>query len=79
MEIDITLTTRITVPDGSTVAIAPTGAVMGFTMPCGRLVRPQIVMELEEDDENRDLSYDEEMALGIDTTGADVDRQISEA
>jgi len=79
MEMDISLAIRIGVPDGTTVAIAPTGAVMGFHLPCGRLVRPQVVLELEEDDDNRDLTYDEEVALGIDTAGADLHRQISEA
>lgn len=78
MDIEITLTTRITIPDGSVIETGPTGAIIGFRMPCDRLVRPWISLEIEEDDDNRDLGYDEQMALGIDASSSDVERHIDE-
>lgn len=83
MDIGIEIATRITVPDGTTVETAPTtGVVIGFRLPCGRVVRPWVTYEIEEEgagDEMtcRDLGHDELDALGIDDQ-ADVVRAITE-
>lgn len=72
MDVRIEIATKITVPDGTVVETASaTAGVIGLRLPCGRLVRPWVSYEIEEegaDDDMtyRDLSPDEMTALGID-------------
>ena len=79
MTFTITVSEKIALPEGSTIAYAESGAISGYRLPDGRLIRPWISYEIEEEDgDNQDLSYDELLALGIET-GLDIERDIQEA
>lgn len=78
MDVEISVKMRIEIPDGSEIETGATGLVIGFRMPCGRLIRPWVSYEIEEDDDYRDLGYEELMSLGIDTSDCNVDREIQE-
>ena len=78
MDIDITLMTRIAIPDGSAVELSKlSGEAIGFRLPCGRIVRPWVSLEIEEDDPH-DLAPAELDALGIGDPDEDLQRLISE-
>lgn len=71
-ELRINLAQVIEVPDDAEIWYAPGGTTPGFRLADGRLLRPQIVFELEEkrpggDEVYRDLTYDELQALEVDT------------
>lgn len=64
--ITITLTETIEIPDDAEISTAPAGAINGFMLSDGRLVRPWIVYEIEEEDGSvRDLGTDELQSLDI--------------
>lgn len=74
--ITVTVTERLEIPDDAEIAYAPTGVVSGFRLKDGRIVKPWVSYEIEEDDEtNHDLSHDEMQALGIEA-GLDYERHI---
>lgn len=77
MQIQITLVQTIDIPDDAEIARGPTGAVIGVQLADGRIVRPWISHEIEEDggEAYRDLSYDELQALDFDVEG-DLERDI---
>lgn len=74
-EMRITVSEIIEVPEGAEIAYAPTGLVSGIRLADGRVLKPWITYELEEDGEASDLGHDELTALGLDT-GHDLERSI---
>lgn len=77
-ELSVTLQEKVSFPDGSTIEYAVTGNVSGVRLKDGRLVKPWICYEIEEDDgSTHDLRQDEMTALDIDA-GLDLIRRIEE-
>ncbi len=64
----ITVTEVIRCPEGTT--LAPEGRRL--VLPDGRTLAPWLALEIDED---RDLRFDELLALGVDP-GLDIDREI---
>lgn len=59
MEIKVTLEAIITLPEGTQV---PQDGTREFTLPGGECIKPFVVLELNEE---RDLTYPEYSALGV--------------
>lgn len=64
--IEITVRERIDVPDDASLEYAATGFACGIRLADGRIVKPWIALEIEEDDEGHDMTSDELRAIGID-------------
>ena len=73
----VTVSEIIEVPDDAEIEYAPTGAACGIRLADGRIVKPWLTYEMEEDGEASDLSNDELQALGFDP-GVDIERSIDE-
>lgn len=81
----VTLTDTISVPvqylPKRTIPWMPDGEgkIIGFTLPDGRIIRPQISFEIADsnDDNHVDMTYQELIDLGI-LTGDDLCREIEE-
>lgn len=72
----VEVTETVDIPDDAEIAIAPTGAVQGFRLADGRLIRAWIAYEIEEEDGTcRNLTYDEMCALDI-GAAEDTERHI---
>lgn len=73
----IVLSLAMSIAEGVNVDLAPTGRQRGFRLPDGRLVRPQIVFEIDDGaSDPRDLTYQETVDLGIDISAYDVEVEI---
>ncbi len=66
MEIRVTIEAVLTLPEGT---IVPEEG-RGFTLPNGDWVKPFIVLEMNDD---RDLSFKETAALGVDVCETNVE------
>jgi len=64
--IEITVMERIDVPDDAVLEYASTGNACGIRLADGRVVKPWIALEIEEDDDAHDMTSDEIRAIGID-------------
>ncbi len=73
----VTVSEVIEIPEGAEVDYSPIGAVCGIRMADGRVVKPWITYEIEEDGQAADLTHDELQALGFDP-GGDIERTIDE-
>lgn len=66
MDIEITITAIITLPEGT---IVPEKG-RGFTLPSGDWVKPFVVLEMND---GRDLSFKEANALGVDVSETNIE------
>lgn len=61
VEMTVTVTDSISVPEGSTIEIAPTGMTSAIKLPDGTILKPWIVYERNEDE---NLTYDQLVQIG---------------
>lgn len=68
-EFRVTLSEVVEAPEGTEIVVAaPTGNVMGFRLPDGKIIRAWICYELEDEKgEHHDLTASDMNDLGFDT------------